>query len=272
MFSLLNDELPLQLYQLGAKGVQCYRAQPNSQLQPYIYYYWWLAVAPGDNSIEVIPDNAIDLVMSPDIPDFSILYLPESQKFTIPLCGPINYVGISFRAESAADFFRLNRATMSACIPGTDTTQSLSVASLVEGVQGMKSPDALGITLDNLAMQHVNNPHNTVVPKVKLDIPKALAAMQASVGSQGMGLIAERFELSDRQFRRIMSSLFGYGPKKIQRVMRLQSALKEMFTSDVLSLEDGFYDEAHKIKEVRALTGLTPGELKKMSEIYNSMI
>lgn len=272
MFSLSNDELPLQLYQLGANNVQCFRVQPTEELKPYIYYYWWLAVAPGDTSIEVIPDNAIDLVMSPDIPDFSILYLPESEKFSIPLSGPISYVGISLRAESAADFFKLNHAAMNACIPGADTTQSLCVASLVEGIQGMISPDALASTLDNLTMQYFSNPRKTITSKIKLDIPKALAAMQASVGSQGMESIAERFELSDRQFRRIMSSLFGYGPKKIQRVMRLQSALKEMLTSDALVLEDGYYDEAHKIKEIRALTGLTPGEIKKVSEIYNSML
>lgn len=272
VFSFLNNELPLQLYQLGNKEVQCYRAQPSSPLQPYIYYYWWLAVAPGDTSIEVIPDNAIDLVMSPNIPDFSILYLPQPEKFSIPLSGPISYVGISFRAESAADFFQLNHASMSACVPGADTTEDLAVTSIVKGVQGLTSADELANTLDERVTQYLSNPRETITPTLKLDIPKALAAMQASVGPRGMESIAERFGLSDRQFRRIMSSLFGYGPKKIQRVMRLQSSLKEMLTSDALLLEDGFYDEAHKIKEIRALTGLTPGEIKKVAEIYNSMI
>jgi AraC-like DNA-binding protein len=272
LFSSSNDELPLQLYQLGAKEFQFHRAQPSAQLQSYIYYYWWLDVASGDTSIEVIPDNAIDLVMSPDIPGFSVLYLPELEKFSIPLSGPITYVGISFRAESAADFFKLSHAELSACVPSVDATESLSLSSLVAGVQRMTSAEELTSTLDTLATQYLNRPNEHSTPTVKLDIPKALAAMQASVGSRGMESMAARFELSDRQFRRIMSSLFGYGPKKIQRVMRLQSSLKEMLTSDTLLLEDGFYDEAHKIKEIRALTGLTPGEIRKVAEIYNSMI
>ena len=95
--------------------------------------------------------------------------------------------------------------------------------------------------------------------------------MQASVGVRGMEDIAGLFDMSDRQFRRVMGSLFGYGPKKIQRVMRLQASLKALFASDALELEQGFYDDAHKIKEIRALTGLTQGQIKKMAEIYNAM-
>ena len=95
--------------------------------------------------------------------------------------------------------------------------------------------------------------------------------MQASVGVRGMEDIAGLFDMSDRQFRRVMGSLFGYGPKKIQRVMRLQASLKALFASDALELEQGIYDDAHKIKEIRALTGLTQGQIKKMAEIYNAM-
>ena len=95
--------------------------------------------------------------------------------------------------------------------------------------------------------------------------------MQASVGARGMENIAGQFDLSERQFRRIMGSLFGYGPKKVQRVMRLQMSLKEILATSHLAVEDGFYDEAHRIKEVRELTGLTPGQIRKMAEIYNSM-
>ena len=95
--------------------------------------------------------------------------------------------------------------------------------------------------------------------------------MQASVGSVGMDAIATHFGLSSRQFRRIMGTLFGYGPKKIQRVIRLQASLREILTADPDMQENGFYDQSHRIKEIRALTGLTPREIKKMSEIYNSM-
>jgi len=271
LFTAYDTEVPLQLYQLLNDKVQFHRALPADDLKPYIYYYWWLQVAPGDTSLEVIPDNAVDLVMSPDISRFSIVYLPESETFSIPLTGPITYLGISFRAESVERYFNLAPESISHCVPGEDTTEGLAIGAMVEGIQSIKQPDQLAPTLDALTAERLHKQPIGARHQSKFNINKALAAMQASVGVSGMHNMAEHFGLSDRQFRRVMTSLFGYGPKKVQRVMRLQASLKEILSNDASALEDGYFDEAHKIKEIQALTGLTPGQIKKMSEIYNSM-
>ena len=281
MISSISNDIPLQLYHLVDGAVRCQQAKPPKNLQAYIYYYWWLDVAPGDTTLEVIPDNAIDLVMCPGIANFSILYLPASEKFTIPLSGPVTYIGISFRAAVTSEFFKVDVDDLKSCMAGEDTTEKLLIHELVNGVQNIKKPDQLAGVLDELVTSRLFEQCNispttastTTASQaaLRLDIDKTLAAMQASVGTRGMQSVADQFGLSDRQFRRVMGSLFGYGPKKVQRVMRLQAALKEIFLADALQNEDGFYDEAHKIKEIRALTGFTPGQIRKMSEIYNSM-
>ena len=83
MFIDSSKPLPLQLYQLGTDKLTCHCALPSQRLSAFIYYYWWLDVADGETTLEVIPDNATDLVMSPSIDDFSIVYLPSSEKFSI---------------------------------------------------------------------------------------------------------------------------------------------------------------------------------------------
>ncbi len=271
MFSETDLDLPLQLYQLHNDAVRCFRALPDESLTSFIYYYWWLEVQPGETELEVIPDNAMDVVMSPDIPHFSLLYLPEPMPFTIPLIGPVTYIGISIRPQSAEQLLSASGVTIKNCVPGEDVTETLALEKIVAGVQGLKQPETLASALDILISARLESQASVNVLSTSLDINKVIAAMQATVGTQGMRAIADRFGMSDRQFRRIMGSLFGYGPKKVQRVMRLQASLKEILAADPDLLEDGFYDEAHKIKEIRALTGLTPGQLKKMSEIYNSM-
>ena len=262
---------PLQLYHLSQQNVSCQLAEPCEAICRYVHYYWWLEVNPGSTSLEIIPDNAIDLVMAPELPEFSILYLPATERFSIPLVGPMVYVGISFRAEMACDFFNVDHGVLKALAPGTDTTTMLAIEKMVDGVLKLSCPDELSATMDRLAKDRLAcQSHKTVTP-TNMDMNKVLVAMQASIGTSGMQAVAERFGMSDRQFRRIMSSLFGYGPKKIQRIMRLQASLKEQLQSDSLKTDDGFYDEAHRIKEIRALTGLTPTEIHAMSEIYNSM-
>ena len=160
---------------------------------------------------------------------------------------------------------------MSHCQPGEDTTHTLSIEDLVDSVQNLLNPEQLKPVLDQHVMARFEKKPSRVNNQAKLDIEKVLAAMQGVVGLRGMESVAAHFGLSDRQFRRVMGSLFGYGPKKVQRVMRLQTALNEILNVNASSLDDGYFDEPLKIKEFHAMTGLTPGQLKKMAEIYNSM-
>ncbi|MEM6451779.1 MAG: AraC family transcriptional regulator [Cyanobacteria bacterium P01_D01_bin.105] len=271
MFVDRPNPLPLQLYQLGTDKLICHRALPSQPLNASIYYYWWLDVAEGETLLEVIPDNATDLVMSPDIEDFSILYWPTPEKISIPLTGPVVYVGVSFRTEAVSTLFGMDIASIKSLVPGKHTTESLAIQALVNGVQSLKHPTELANKLDNLLRDRLAKSPNYHSLTKALDINNVLTAMHASVGKAGMKEIASQFELSDRQFRRIMQSLFGFGPKKIQRIIRLQSSLRTLLNPGTLETEDGFYDGAHRIKEIRSLTGLTPGQIQHMAEIYNSL-
>lgn len=271
MFIYSSKPLPLQLYQLGTDKLICHCALPSQGLSTFIYYYWWLDVADGETSLNVIPDNATDLVMSPNIEGFSVVYLPTSEKFSLQLTGPISYVGVSFRTEQMPMVFGIDLSLIQSLDPSEHTTTSLAIQTLVSKIQNLRHPNELANKLDSLLTDSLAQSPRTLDTFKTLDINNVLTAMQASVGEAGVNAIANHFGLSDRQFRRIMRSLFGFGPKKIQRIMRLQSSLRALFTPDTLATDDGFYDDAHRIKEIRNLTGLTPGQIRHMSEIYNSL-
>lgn len=74
--------------------------------------------------------------------------------------------------------------------------------------------------------------------------------------------------LSDRQVRRRFDQAIGYGPKMLQRIMRLQYLLwlasDERTTNLVLArlaLQAGYADQPHMTREVAALTGVSPRQL-----------
>jgi len=111
----------------------------------------------------------------------------------------------------------------------------------------------------------------------KLQVPKklGLSAYQCFVDKLDAGSVqkvTKEIGLSERQFRRTIYSISGLSPKKVQRIVRLQQLLHELFTSESFISEDGFYDDAHRIKELKELAGLTYGEIRKMSEIYNESL
>ncbi|WP_395576820.1 helix-turn-helix domain-containing protein [Streptomyces sp. BK79] len=75
---------------------------------------------------------------------------------------------------------------------------------------------------------------------------------------------ADGLGLSARQLHRRSLAAFGYGPKTLARVLRLQRALALARAGTPLAetaARSGYADQAHLARDVRALTGLPPGEL-----------
>jgi AraC-like DNA-binding protein len=75
---------------------------------------------------------------------------------------------------------------------------------------------------------------------------------------------AETLGISPRHLHRRSRTAFGYGPKTLSRILRLQRALKaaaEGAPYAEVATRSGYADQAHLTREVRALTGLTPGRL-----------
>jgi AraC-like DNA-binding protein len=83
-----------------------------------------------------------------------------------------------------------------------------------------------------------------------------------------MAEIARRTGLSERQILRRCEKAIGYGPKTLQRVLRVQRFLWLASCGDArvprlsrLAFTAGYADQAHMTREVLALTGATPRQL-----------
>jgi AraC-like DNA-binding protein len=76
--------------------------------------------------------------------------------------------------------------------------------------------------------------------------------------------IAERCGLSPRQLQRKSNTAFGYAPKTLARIFRMQRAVRLARAGSpfaVVSAEAGYADQAHLAREVRTLTGVPLGAL-----------
>jgi len=79
-----------------------------------------------------------------------------------------------------------------------------------------------------------------------------------------VAVMAERLGLSARHLHRRCLPVFGYGPRRLARVLRLGRAVDQARTG--VPLADvaagcGFADQAHLSREVQALAGTTPRAL-----------
>ena len=103
----------------------------------------------------------------------------------------------------------------------------------------------------------------------------ALRAARRLVVDRGATVrdVARDLGWSERRLDREITATCGYGPKTLQRIVRLQRALRTSRagvatrppslapTLSHLAFDAGYADQAHMTREFRDLTGFTPRQL-----------
>jgi AraC-like DNA-binding protein len=94
--------------------------------------------------------------------------------------------------------------------------------------------------------------------------PLGSRVLAMATGGTPVAEMADRLGLGARQLHRRCLPLFGYGPRHLARVVRLNRALADARLGTPLAAVAagcGYADQAHLSREVRALTGTTPSRL-----------
>ena len=92
----------------------------------------------------------------------------------------------------------------------------------------------------------------------------AFNALRTDSSGRGLSIILERLDVSPRTLRRRCQDAFGYGPKTLERILRFQRFLHLARRAQqpklaALAFEAGYSDQAHLTREVRSLSGFSPG-------------
>ncbi|MGH3914672.1 MAG: helix-turn-helix domain-containing protein [Pseudonocardiaceae bacterium] len=94
--------------------------------------------------------------------------------------------------------------------------------------------------------------------------PLGPRVLQMASAAAPVAVMADRLGLSARHLHRRCLPIFGYGPQRLARILRLSRALDEARAGVPLAQVAagcGYADQAHLSREVRALAGTTPREL-----------
>jgi len=90
----------------------------------------------------------------------------------------------------------------------------------------------------------------------------AVQAISDANGSTRISSVAQRVGRSERQLRRRFRAVTGLSPKEYARVRRLrvmgQARLVHRHAWSELAAHFGYADQAHLVREIASMTGLTP--------------
>ena len=211
----------------------------------------WTRTAEGGD-YRILPDGCMDLLL---VDDDLIVAGPDSRAWTGTADDRgTRYAGIRFAPGAAPDFLGVPAGELlNERVRLADLWSPARSRRLLDRVRSASDPaGALDEAVANLAEE----------PPDRL-IRQVLRSIRAGVlrGGGGVWGLAGSVGLSERQLHRRCLNAFGYGPKMLDRVLRMNVALDHARTgaglADVAVLH-GYADQAHFTRDVKALTGLPP--------------
>ncbi|WP_345011843.1 helix-turn-helix transcriptional regulator [Streptomyces shaanxiensis] len=206
---------------------------------------------PGEAGVgRVLPDGCMDLLWN----DGRLLVAGPDTRAHVPEGEPSTWIGVRFHPGTAPAFLgvpahelRDRRVELADLWPASDVRR-------LRGRIGA-APDPV-TALEDLALERAADagPSDPLPRRV-------VAALEAG---QPVGVTADELGLGARQLHRRCLTAFGYGPKTLARILRLQRALA--LARDGVPFADtaaraGFADQAHLARDVKELAGMPLGEL-----------
>jgi AraC-like DNA-binding protein len=189
---------------------------------------------------------------------------PQSRFTRRPVAAPMLAVGARFRPGAAPTLLRVPAVellddTMPLTAIDVRVARRLDEA-LLRASDEQGAFDALNRELTGWLERRQPDPRQ---PDPLVGEAVALLARRAATVAE----VAQRVFLSERQLERRFADHVGYGPKTLQRILRLQHVVRQLESHGAagrlaeVAASAGYADQSHLSRETRRLTGLTPRQL-----------
>lgn len=216
----------------------------------------WLHSAPADGvaaRIAVVPDGCVDLLWTES--GFMIAGPDRTAAFP-PMRPGATILGLRFKPGIARHLLRCDLDALTGKVVAFDDLRSggfnVHHECLLAADDTVKR---LRLLRDIFAAEMGD------LPVMRHDAAE-LETLCIRLPAEGL---AAALGVTERTLRRISTAEFGYGPKTLARILRLQKLLGRMGEHNAalaeLAAEAGFADQAHMSRDVLSLTSLTPGEI-----------
>ncbi|MDX3495032.1 helix-turn-helix domain-containing protein [Streptomyces turgidiscabies] len=193
----------------------------------------------------VLPDGCMDLLWS----EGRLLVAGPDTRPYVPEGAPARWVGVRFHPGTAPALLGVPAyELLDRRVELTDLWGAVEVRRLRARVDAAPDP---ATALEELALRRTAR---TPPPD-----PLLAGLVEALEAGRPVGRTADELGLSARQLHRRSLNAFGYGPKTLARILRLQRALalarKGVPFAETAALA-GYADQAHLARDVRELAGM----------------
>lgn len=211
----------------------------------------------------VLPDGCVDLIW-----DGTRVFVAGADTGPVPVAAPpgTTFVGVRLRPGHApAALGTPARAIRDQRLDLADLWDAASAAALTDALHASAEPAEAAALLTAATARHTRRSDRRD-PLIDEVVRELATGARASMGL--IARLADDLGVSERALHRRCTAAVGYGPKLLDRVLRLRRALDAPADlrrrgPGVVAAATGYADQAHLSRECRALTGRTPSDLFK---------
>ncbi len=263
-----------------------YQTFPVSEsLDDFIECFWTLK---GSDSIGkeqvIVPDGKMEMIFH--FGDHYKQHLPDGRSLIQPKCFVIGQLTEPLKIEPTGKTdilsarFHPHGFTPFTTLPLKEFENSAISLDKVFGKSGMElekqilkisnTETCIGI-IESFLLDKLKSRCNTE------DLINSTIELILEVkGKYSVEELSKITQVNRRQIERKFRNEVGLSPKYLSRIIRLQSTLKELLTNNhdsltSLAYDEGYYDQAHFIKDFKAFTGQTPKQFYGDSLLISSL-
>jgi AraC-like DNA-binding protein len=217
---------------------------------------------PPEDDLGVLPDGMADVIWGG--PGAVIVIGPQTRSRVRPCAPQTSVVGARFLPGFGPPLLGLPAHVLADAHVRLDAIDEPAAAALRRDLGSIDGPD---YPLTQLADAITRWIHSSARRIADGDVQRALVLL----GGRNVRVhqIARDLSLSERQLERRFRDAIGYGPTKLQRVLRFQSLLAALQSASApdnlarIATMVGYADQSHLTREAQALSGFTPLHLKQ---------
>lgn len=246
---------------------------PVSELQPFIKCFWTLEqeTAEEPQRQRVLPDGCMEMIFhygdhyrqyfndgSSIIQPKSFVFGQISSYIEIAPTGITGIIAARFLPEGLVPFIDIPISKLENKAVDLFTLFGEEGNDLEEEVLSAKNnPDRIKV-VEKFLLKRLTTPQT-----IDTITKSCVEAIFQSQGQIGVIELADKMNINRRNMERRFEMAIGLSPKQLSRVVRLQSTLKKLNgmqygSLTALAYENGYYDQAHFIKDFKEFTGLSP--------------
>jgi AraC-like DNA-binding protein len=242
-----------------AQAVGSYAERPaHLSLAGHFSAVWVHRVPPDhDQAVTIVPDGCVDLQWI----DGSLrLAGPDREAVAEPLTPGATVIGFRFAPGAAASWLGIPLHELVNTRMSLDLLPGQMVRRIRDACQAAASAGDAARLIERELIRHLSCVPPPDVASIALFDGLGIAA------EEGIRLsgIAKRLDMNARTLRRHAHRAFGYGPKTLARILRLQRFMQEARSGQPiasLAYRAGYADQAHLTREMQRMIGMTPAEI-----------